>query len=130
MFAVTPCMPCSFGPLPHPRSEPGGQPNGLRGVTVTDRCIPLVTAAYGTRVARPARTTRLATRAMVPMPDLLRGTDLDVFDQLAGSQDSLRPSLERVAIDRCGERPGGLHFALQHQVQEVATQPIELADNL
>jgi hypothetical protein len=29
-------------------------------VTVTDRCIPLVTAAYGTRVARPARTTRLA----------------------------------------------------------------------
>jgi hypothetical protein len=29
-------------------------------VTVTDRCIPLVTAAYGTRVARPARTTLLA----------------------------------------------------------------------
>jgi hypothetical protein len=27
---------------------------------VTDRWIPLVTAAYGTRVARPARTTRLA----------------------------------------------------------------------
>jgi hypothetical protein len=26
---------------------------------VTDRCIPLVTAAYGTRVARPARTTLL-----------------------------------------------------------------------
>jgi hypothetical protein len=29
-------------------------------VTVTDRWIPLVTAAYGTRVARPARTTMLA----------------------------------------------------------------------
>jgi hypothetical protein len=29
-------------------------------VTVVDRWIPLVTAAYGTRVARPPRTTRLA----------------------------------------------------------------------
>ena len=28
-------------------------------VTLIDRCIPLVTAAYGTRVARPARTTTL-----------------------------------------------------------------------
>jgi hypothetical protein len=27
---------------------------------VTDRCIPLVTAAYGTWVARPARTTTFA----------------------------------------------------------------------
>jgi hypothetical protein len=32
------------------------QPTGLREVTVTDRYIPLVTAAYGTRVARPAKT--------------------------------------------------------------------------
>jgi hypothetical protein len=29
-------------------------------VTVSVRWIPLVTAAYGTQVARPARTTRLA----------------------------------------------------------------------
>jgi hypothetical protein len=36
------------------------QPTGLLEVTVTVRYIPLVTAAYGTRVARPARTTMLA----------------------------------------------------------------------
>jgi hypothetical protein len=30
-------------------------------VTVGDRCVPLVTAAYGTRVARPTRTTILTT---------------------------------------------------------------------
>jgi len=50
-------MPCSFGLLPHPRSETGTSPNGLLRVTVTDRYIPLVTTAYGTWVARPARTT-------------------------------------------------------------------------
>jgi hypothetical protein len=33
------------------------QPTGLREVTVIVRWIPLVTAAYGMRVARPARTT-------------------------------------------------------------------------
>jgi hypothetical protein len=53
---LTPCMPCSFGLLPHPRSGMRAQPTGLREVTVTDRYIPLVTAAYGTRVARPAKT--------------------------------------------------------------------------
>jgi hypothetical protein len=53
-------MPCSFGPLQSPRSGAGAQCNGLLKVTVTVRCIPLVTAAYGTRVARPVRTTRLA----------------------------------------------------------------------
>jgi hypothetical protein len=36
------------------------QSNGLFEVTVTVRWVPFVTAAYGTRVARPARTTRLA----------------------------------------------------------------------
>ena len=51
-------MPCSFGLLPHPRSGTGGQPNGLLQVTVADRYIPLLTAAYGTWVVRPARTTR------------------------------------------------------------------------
>jgi hypothetical protein len=34
----------------------GAQRNGRLGVTVIDRWIPLVTAAYGTPVARPART--------------------------------------------------------------------------
>src|SRR5215212_10644956 len=55
-----PCMPCSFGLLPHPRSGSRSPAQRSSRVTVTDRCIPLVTAAYGTRVARPARTTRLA----------------------------------------------------------------------
>jgi hypothetical protein len=62
---VTTCMPCSFGLLPHPRSEPCAQPDRPLEVTVTVRWIPLVPAAYGTRVARPARTTivsRLARR--------------------------------------------------------------------
>jgi hypothetical protein len=53
-------MPCSFGFLPHRRSGAGAQPNRLIRVTVTVRWIPLVTAAYGTRVARSARTTMLA----------------------------------------------------------------------
>jgi hypothetical protein len=57
--SLDPCMPCSFGLLPHPRSEPGAQPYSVLGVTVSVRRIPLVTAAYGTRVARPARTTML-----------------------------------------------------------------------
>ena len=35
------------------------QPTELPELTVADRYIPLVTAAYGTRVARPARTTTL-----------------------------------------------------------------------
>jgi len=53
-------MPCSFGPVHSSRSEAGAQRNNPLRVTVTVPCIPLVTAAYGTRVARPARTTRLA----------------------------------------------------------------------
>ena len=53
-------MPCSVGLLPYPRSAACAQPTGLLEVTVTDRCIPLVTAAYGTRVAREVRTTMLA----------------------------------------------------------------------
>jgi hypothetical protein len=44
----TPCMPCSFALLPHPRSAACALPSGRLRVTVTDRCIPLVTAAYGT----------------------------------------------------------------------------------
>ena len=54
---LTPCMPCRFGLLLRPRSDTCAQPNGRLRVTVTVRYLPLVTAAYGTRVARPARTT-------------------------------------------------------------------------
>jgi hypothetical protein len=64
--APTTCMPCSFALLPHPRSGLCAQPTGLREVTVSVRWIPLVTAAYGTQVARPARTTMLALAATAP----------------------------------------------------------------
>jgi hypothetical protein len=57
---MTACMPCSFGLLQHARSEADADATGPVGVTVTDRYIPLVTAACGTRVARPAGTTKLA----------------------------------------------------------------------
>jgi hypothetical protein len=53
-------MLCSFGLLHHRRSEPGVQPIEVLEVTVAVRWIPLVTAAYGTQMARPARTTMLA----------------------------------------------------------------------
>jgi hypothetical protein len=45
---LTPCMPCSFGLLQHARSEADDDLTGLVVVTVVDRYIPLVTAAYGT----------------------------------------------------------------------------------
>jgi hypothetical protein len=53
-------MPCSFGLLPIPGQRVAAQPIDVLEVTVIDRYIPLVTAPYGTWVARPARTTRLA----------------------------------------------------------------------
>jgi hypothetical protein len=56
---LTPCMPCSFGPPTFRRSGASAQRNDPPRVTVIVRWIPLVTAAYGTRVARPAITTRL-----------------------------------------------------------------------
>jgi hypothetical protein len=40
------------------------QPTGLLKVTVIVRWVPLVTAAYGTRMAWPARTSRLAPGAL------------------------------------------------------------------
>ena len=49
-----------FRAASHARSEADAHPTGSVGVTVVDRYLPLVTAAYGTRVARPARTTTLA----------------------------------------------------------------------
>jgi hypothetical protein len=51
------CMPCSFAPCRRSKSEASAQCNRPLGVTVTVRWIPLVTAACGTWVARPARTT-------------------------------------------------------------------------
>jgi hypothetical protein len=60
---LTPCMPCSFGVLSHPRSESCTLPSARLELTVTVRWLPLVTAAYGTRVARLARTTMLAPGA-------------------------------------------------------------------
>jgi hypothetical protein len=58
-YHLTPCMPCSFAVPRRTRSEPRPQSNGPHRVTVTVRWIPLATAAYGTRVARPPRTTPL-----------------------------------------------------------------------
>jgi hypothetical protein len=63
------CMPCSFGLLLHRRSETSAQPNGLLEVTVIVRWLPLVPAAYGTRVARPARTTLLPLGGDGSQPD-------------------------------------------------------------
>jgi hypothetical protein len=59
-------MPCSFGLLPHPRSTACSQHHGPLEVTVTVRYVPLLTAAYGTRVTRPARTTWLGLAATAP----------------------------------------------------------------
>jgi hypothetical protein len=58
---LTPCMPCSFGPLRFPRPGADGQLSDPLIVTVTVRWIPLVSAAYGTWVARPARKTMTRT---------------------------------------------------------------------
>jgi hypothetical protein len=54
------CMPCSVAVCPRSRSVVSAHRNGRIGVTVTDRWTPLVPAACGARVARPARTTMLA----------------------------------------------------------------------
>jgi hypothetical protein len=67
--AMTPCMPCSFGLLHRPRSKPCAQPIRLLEVTVVVRWIPLMTAAYGTRMARPA-TTMLAPGHQGRLPGL------------------------------------------------------------
>jgi hypothetical protein len=49
-------MPCSFGLLPHPRSEAVRPAHRPLYLTVSVRWLPLVTAAYGMRVARPVGT--------------------------------------------------------------------------
>ena len=63
---LTTCMPCSFAPCRWSRSVASAQRNGLREVTVTYRCIPLLTTPYGTRVARSARTRCSHLRATAP----------------------------------------------------------------
>ena len=74
---VTPCMPCSFGPSTLCRSGACGQPTRLLGVTVSVRWIPLVTAACGTWVARPARTaTALAWWRRFQLDDQVRPVPL------------------------------------------------------
>jgi hypothetical protein len=90
-------MPCSFGPLPYPKSGMGGEPNGFLQMTVADRYIPLVTAAYGTWVARPARTTMLRLAATAPSWDCkvrpVLGKPLHVGKSPEGSrQGSDRPA--------------------------------------
>ena len=49
-----------FRPAPPLQVREERESTGVLEVTVTVRWIPLVPAAYGTRVARPARTTTLA----------------------------------------------------------------------
>jgi hypothetical protein len=56
---LTPCMPCSFGLLRSATSGADAQHIDLHRVTASVRWISLVTAAYGTRVARPASTLTL-----------------------------------------------------------------------
>jgi hypothetical protein len=92
MVALTSCMPCSFSAVGSPRSEAVSQLNDPIGFTVTVRWIPLVPAAYGTQVARPARTTSFG-----------RGGD--------GSQ--LVPRVTPVLGDAPprGQEPGGLTAA-------------------
>jgi hypothetical protein len=58
---LIPCMPCSFSAVRSPRSGVVSQLRGPIRLTVTDRYVPLVTAAYGTRMARPASTTMLVS---------------------------------------------------------------------
>ena len=104
-------MPCSFGLLPHRRSASWrpAQRSGRR-VTVSARRIPLVTAAYGTQTARPARTTMLApggdgslvlrSRAS---PPLRRSLAVTLASRL-GHARSLSMSHSRLASARRGHR--------------------------
>jgi hypothetical protein len=55
-------MPCSFALCRPSRSGRSPSSNGSLGVTVIVRWIPLVTAACGTQMARPVRTTIVRTR--------------------------------------------------------------------
>jgi hypothetical protein len=64
--ALTPCMPCSVAAWRRPRSVARAQRNGRLGLTVIDRWIPLVTAACGTWVARPASSSSFTIRFRLP----------------------------------------------------------------
>jgi hypothetical protein len=110
-------MPCSFGLLPHPRSEPYAQPDRPLRVTVTIRWIPLVTAACGTRVARPARTTWLGPGGDSSRPAAGRGLSSVASHSsarvrgLAAGRVPVRPASDRrvpeppSAASRSGDRP-------------------------
>jgi hypothetical protein len=98
---MTPCMPCSFGLLPYPRSGPCTLPNGAPGVTVTVRYVPLVTAACGTRVARTVRTTMLACGAMAPSLAGERGPSPGYHRVVGKSLEGLR---QRVRDSNSGHR--------------------------
>jgi hypothetical protein len=74
---LTPCMPCSFGPPRSPRSETSAQANRPLGVTVTDRYVPLVTVAYGTSVARLARTVMLTLAARIQLAHRVKSSSGD-----------------------------------------------------
>jgi hypothetical protein len=67
---MSPYMPCSFGLLPHPRSEASGQPTDLVEVTVTVPWIPLVTAASGSSggVSEGGLEPPRPMRALGPQP--------------------------------------------------------------
>ena len=59
-------MPCSFGRLRYSGSAACAKHHGSLEVTVTVRYLPLVTAAYGTLVARPPRTASSHGEATLP----------------------------------------------------------------
>jgi hypothetical protein len=90
-----------FRLLRHPRSAMCAQPTGLREVTVIVRWIPLVTAAYGMRVARPARTTGSQLAATAPSSTGGRGPS-SVTHRLAGKgpEGSRQPTRETRTLAR------------------------------
>jgi len=94
IVAPTTCMPCSFGPLHSPRSRAGAQFNDPLRVTVTVRWIPPVPAAYGTWVARPARTTTCAPGGTAP-------------NSTEGEVHPPRPTASLARARRGSRQPGG-----------------------
>jgi hypothetical protein len=116
---ATPCMPCSFGLLPHPRSKTGAQPNGLLRVTVADRWIPLVTAAYGTWVARPTPTTMLVPDATAPVRRRVRpvlGDHCTMASRERGAPASRSPEVSDL---HRSVRPNGLINTPQKWIAEL-----------
>jgi hypothetical protein len=103
-------MPCSVGLLAHRRSGTGAQPNGLLRVTMTDRYVPLVTAACGTWVARPMRMTVLPPGATA----------------LSSAEGEVRPRLPSLR----GQEPEGLAAVATLGAQGPDTQQLSLMAQL